>query len=60
MITEGLRVVSTHYIILWMDDYLLYDNVSNDDIERYLEKLRKYDAVNIRLYKTSMIKLRYG
>lgn len=58
MITEGIRKAGTPYVMLFMDDYLLYDRVDNDDLEHHLENAKRYHAGNISLYKNDFVKTR--
>lgn len=52
MIKEAIKQAETMYVMLWMDDYLLCDYVSNDDIEVQLERAIKYHAANLRLVES--------
>lgn len=56
MLYAGFEAAGTEYVMLWMDDYLLCDYVKNKDIHFWLDVARKYDAANVRLYESSMIK----
>ncbi len=49
MIKNVVKEAGTPYVMLWMDDYLLCDYVSNADIERQLDRAKKYNAANLRL-----------
>lgn len=61
MIMEGIVCADTPYIMLWMDDYLLCDYVRNDDIEKYLDIVQKYNAANLRLIESPSIPVkRFG
>lgn len=52
MIKEAIRQAETAYVMLWMDDYLLCDYVSNDDIRVQLERAIGYHAANFRLVES--------
>jgi len=49
MIKKAVNEVGTPYVMLWMDDYLLCDYVSNDDVEKQLGRAKHYHAANFRL-----------
>ena len=49
MIKAAIKKTATKYVMLWMDDYLLCDYVSDDDIQRQIDRGEKYNALNIRL-----------
>lgn len=52
MVKYAIRKIGTPYIMLWMDDYLLCDYVKNDEISKYLKKIEKYHAANLRLVES--------
>lgn len=56
MILAGMDVANTEYVMLWMDDYLLCDYVKNEDIDLYINIVRKYNAANIRLVESPVTK----
>lgn len=56
MLMAGLERANTEYVMLWMDDYLLCDYVKEDDIEYFIKVAKKYNAANIRLIESPMIK----
>lgn len=47
-VTEGLRHVTTPYVLLLQEDFLLYDNVDTELIRSVIDLAIKYDAGNIR------------
>ena len=47
-VTEGLRHVTTPYVLLLQEDFLLYDNVDTELIRSIIDLAIKYDAGNIR------------
>lgn len=55
MIYAGLRAADTEYVMLWMDDYLLCDHVKNEDIDFYMNLVRKFNAANMRLIESPSI-----
>lgn len=57
MIKTAIEVVGTPYVSLWMDDYLLCDQVQNSVMEHYIEMMRQYHAANIRLVRPTWEKL---
>lgn len=52
MIKETIRTVKTRYVMLWMDDYLLCDYVSNEKVQELLERAVKYQAANLKLVES--------
>lgn len=52
MIKEAIKQADTPYVSLWMDDYLLCDYISNNDMERQIERAIKYNAANLRLVES--------
>ena len=56
MIMAGLKKAATPYVMLFMDDYLLCDEVNNDDIEKYISYAKKYNCANIRFQKSDILK----
>lgn len=52
MIKEAIKQAGTPYVMLWMDDYLLCDYISNDDIHMQIERMKKYNAANLRLIES--------
>ncbi len=52
MIKEAVCREETKYVMLWMDDYLLCDYVSNHEIKKQLLKAQKYHAGNLRLIES--------
>ncbi len=52
MIKKAIRLAETPYVMLWMDDYLLCDYVCNDDIQKQVERAKKFHAANIRLIES--------
>lgn len=60
MIKEAVRQAATPYVMLWMDDYLLCDYISNADIEKQLERAARYHAVNLRLIESPACKGTYA
>lgn len=52
MIKNAMREAGTPYVMLWMDDYLLCDYISNDDIEKQLNRAKYYNAANFRLIES--------
>lgn len=59
MIKTAISHAATPYVMLFMDDYLLSDNVRNIDIERVLSTAIKEHSANIRLSDSSMIKPKF-
>lgn len=55
MLMAGVDRAGTPYVMLWMDDYLLYDYINNSDIEYHLKSAVKYHAANIRFVQTSIM-----
>lgn len=55
MLTAGIERAATPYVMLWMDDYFLYDYVKNTDIEHHLNMAVKYNAANIRFAQTTIM-----
>lgn len=49
MIKTAIDAAGTQYVSLWMDDYLLCDDVQEHVLEHYVEVMRQYHAANIRL-----------
>ncbi len=49
MIKTAINKTATKYVMLWMDDYLLCDYVSNGDIQKQIDRIEKYNALNLRL-----------
>ena len=56
MIISGIKRAGTDYVMLFMDDYLLCDYISNSDILKYLNYAKMYNAANIRLVESPTIK----
>ena len=56
MIKTAIKKIHVPYVMLFMDDYLLYRQVNNCDIENALNILKKERAANIRLTYSSMVK----
>lgn len=56
MVKEAIKQADTPYVMLWMDDYLLCDNVLNNDIEKQIERAIEYKAANIRLVESPKCK----
>lgn len=56
MMKKAIKTASTPYVMLFMDDYLLTQNVNNADIENVLEIAEKEHAANVRLQSSYMIK----
>jgi hypothetical protein len=56
MIKNAIKVADTPYVMLWMDDYLLCDYISDDDIELQLQRAKQYKAVNMRLIESPKCK----
>lgn len=56
MIKEAIKQANTPYVMLWMDDYLLCDYISNEDIEKQLERVKEYEAANLRLVESPKCK----
>lgn len=52
MIKAAIEKAGTKYVMLWMDDYLLCDYVNNDDIQKQMERAKKYNAANLRLVES--------
>lgn len=52
MMKEAMKQAQARYVMLWMDDYLLCDYVSNDDIQRQIDRAKKYHAANLRLVES--------
>ena len=49
MIKAAIKKSGTKYVMLWMDDYLLCDYVFDDDIQKQIDRVEKYNALNLRL-----------
>lgn len=49
MILGAIEQTNTKYTMLWMDDYLLCDYVSNDDIQQQLNRAMELHVANLRL-----------
>ena len=49
MIKFAIERTATPYVMLWMDDYLICDYVSNDEVLRQLVRMQESNAVNLRL-----------
>lgn len=56
MVLAGMNALPTQYVMLWMDDYLLCDDVDNHDIALYMNIAQQYHAANIRLMESPSIK----
>lgn len=54
MIKQAIRKAKARYVMLWMDDYLLCDYVSNQRIQELLERAVKYRAANLKLVESPM------
>lgn len=52
MILGAIEQANTKYTMLWMDDYLLCDYVSNDDIQIQLNRAMELHAANLRLVES--------
>lgn len=52
MIKEAIKQADTPYVMLWMDDYLLCDYVSNEDIQKQLARAIEYHVANLRLIES--------
>lgn len=52
MIKNAIKEANTPYVMLFMDDYLLCDAVKNEDIEKHLNRAKKYHAGNYRLIES--------
>lgn len=52
MIKNAINIANTPYVMLWMDDYLLCDYISNEDIEKQLSRAKYYNAANFRLIES--------
>lgn len=52
MILNAVNESETQYVMLWMDDYLLCDYISNEDIERQILRAEKYNVANLRLVES--------
>lgn len=58
MLEAGMERAGTPYVMLWMDDYFLYSDVKNADIEHHLDAAIKYDVANIRFVQTNIMPVR--
>lgn len=56
MLMAGIDEANTPYVMLFMDDYLMCNLVNNADIEQYIEYAKKYNAANIRLHTSEVMK----
>lgn len=52
MIKEAIKQSNSPYVMLWMDDYLLCDYVKNSEIEKQLERMKRWNALNLRLIES--------
>lgn len=59
MIKAAIKRADTKYVMLFMDDYLLCDYVSNQDIQKQIGRARKYNAANMRLVESPICKGKY-
>lgn len=59
MIKAAMKKAETKYVMLWMDDYLLCDYISNSDVEEQIERIKKYNAANLRLVESPACKGHY-
>jgi hypothetical protein len=56
MIKNAIKAADTPYVMLWMDDYLLCDYISDIDIEQQLQRAKQYKAANMRLIESPKCK----
>lgn len=52
MIKKAITQVDSPYVLLCMDDYLLCDYVETKEIERQLNRAKKYHVANLRLVES--------